>query len=92
MDARLRTLHGEARDPRTDPRADKSTGGSYGGTGLRYWTMGVDDIEAAVAKCEAANAPIHLPVTEIMPGTRIAMIEDPEGNVVEFLESTPRSS
>jgi predicted enzyme related to lactoylglutathione lyase len=72
------------------PDATNPLGGSHGGTGLRYWTMGVNDIGAAVAKCEAANAPIHVPITEIMPGTRIAMIEDPEGNVVEFLESAPR--
>ena len=48
--------------------------------------MGVDDIDAAIAPCEAAGAPIPLPVTQLMPGIRIAMIEDPEGNVVEFLE------
>ncbi len=49
--------------------------------------MGVDDIDAAVATCEAAGAPIPLPVLELAPGIRIAMIEDPEGNVVEFLET-----
>jgi len=69
------------------PAAANPPGGSAGGTGLRYWTMGVDDIDAAVAKCEAAGAPIPLPVLELMPGIRIAMVEDPEGNVVEFLET-----
>ena len=68
------------------PDAANPPGGSAGGTGLRYWTMGVDDIDAAVAQCEAAGAPIPLPVLEMMPGIRIAMVEDPEGNVVEFLE------
>ena len=68
------------------PEAANPPGGSAGGTGLRYWTMGVDDIDAAIAPCEAAGAPIPLPVTELMPGIRIAMIEDPEGNVVELLE------
>jgi predicted enzyme related to lactoylglutathione lyase len=68
------------------PEAANPPGGSSGGTGLRYWTMGVDDIDAAIAPCEAAGAPIPLPVTELMPGIRIAMIEDPEGNVVELLE------
>ena len=72
------------------PEAANPPGGSAGGTGLRYWTMGVDDIDAAVAQCEAAGAPIPLPVTQLMPGIRIAMIEDPEGNVVEFLEQTAR--
>ena len=71
---------------KTVPEAANPPGGSAGGTGLRYWTMGVDDIDAAVAQCEAANATIALGVTQLMPGIRIAMIEDPEGNVVEFLE------
>ena len=68
------------------PEAVNPPGGSRGGRGLRYWTMGVDDIEAAIAPCEAAGAPIPLPILQMMPGIRIAMVEDPEGNVVEFLE------
>ncbi|HZN15968.1 MAG TPA: VOC family protein, partial [Acidimicrobiales bacterium] len=63
------------------PDATNPPGGTRGGTGMRYWTMGVDDIDAAMAPCEAAGAPIPLPVTELMPGIRIAMVEDPEGNV-----------
>jgi len=70
------------------PAAANPLGGSRGGTGLRYWTMGVDDIDAAVATCAEAGAPIPLPVTQLMPGIRIAMIEDPEGNVVELLEQS----
>ena len=73
------------------PDAANPPGGSRGGTGLRYFTIGTDDIDAAVAKCEAAGAPIPLPVTALMPGIRIAMVEDPEGNVLEFLETKPRS-
>lgn len=68
------------------PTPANPPGGSQGGTGLRYWTMGVEDIEAAVARCEEAGAPVPLPVLQLLPGVRIAMIEDPEGNVVEFLE------
>jgi predicted enzyme related to lactoylglutathione lyase len=68
------------------PEAANPPGGSMGGTGLRYWTIGVDDIDAAIAPCQAAGATIPLPVTKLMPGIRIAMIEDPEGNVVELLE------
>lgn len=68
------------------PEATNPPGGSRGGTGLRYWTMGVDDLDAALAPCEAAGAPIPLPALELMPGTRIAMVEDPEGNWVELLE------
>ena len=70
------------------PAAANPPGGSRGGTGLRYFTIGTDDIDAAVAKCEAAGAPIPLPVLQMMPGIRIAMVEDPEGNVLEFLEQS----
>lgn len=70
------------------PEAANPPGGSGGGTGLRYWTMGVDDIDASVTKCRGAGASIALDVTQLMPGIRIAMIEDPEGNVVEFLENS----
>lgn len=69
------------------PAAANPPGGTGGGTGLRYWTMGVDDIDLAVAQCEEFGSPIPLAVTQLMPGIRIAMIEDPEGNVVEFLET-----
>ncbi|HEX4821436.1 MAG TPA: VOC family protein [Acidimicrobiales bacterium] len=71
---------------KTSPAAANPPGGSAGGTGLRYWTMGVDDIDAAIEPAVAAGSPIPLPVTQLMPGIRIAMIEDPEGNVVELLE------
>lgn len=68
------------------PAAANPPGGSAGGTGLRYWTMGVDDIDVAIQPAIDAGSPIPMPVTQLMPGIRIAMIEDPEGNVVEFLE------
>ena len=70
------------------PAAANPPGGSRGGTGLRYWTMGVDDIDASVSRCRDFGASIALDVTQLMPGIRIAMIEDPEGNVVEFLENS----
>ena len=70
------------------PEAANPPGGSRGGTGLRYWTLGVEDIDAAVATCEAAGAPVPLPVIPLGPGIKIAMIEDPEGNWVELLERT----
>ena len=73
---------------KTTPAAANPPGGSGGGTGLRYWTMGVDDIDVSVGQCKDHGATIALDVTQLMPGIRIAMIEDPEGNVVEFLENS----
>ena len=55
-------------------------------TGMRYFTIAVDDIAAAVADCEAAGTPIVWPLREIRPGVTIAMVEDPDGNWVEFIQ------
>ena len=61
-------------------------GGVDGSTGMRYCTIAVDDIAAAVADCEAAGSPIVWPMREIRPGVTIAMVEDPDGNWVEFIQ------
>ena len=61
-------------------------GGVEGCTGMRYFTIAVDDIAAAVADCEAAGTPIVWPLREIRPGVTIAMVEDPDGNWVEFIQ------
>ena len=60
-------------------------GGMAACTGLRYFTLSVDDVQAAVAECEAAGAPVVWPPTESRPGVTIAMVEDPDGNWVEFI-------
>jgi catechol 2,3-dioxygenase-like lactoylglutathione lyase family enzyme len=60
--------------------------GIEGCTGMRYFTLSVDNIEAAVADCEAAGAPVVWPVQESRPGFKIAMVEDPDGNWLEFIE------
>ena len=74
--------------PRKPPAASAPPGGIQGATGYRYWTISVSNLEELVAACEAAGRPIAVPVTEIRPGTRIAMVEDPDGNWVELLETT----
>ena len=61
-----------------------TSGGLEGCTGMRYFTITVDDVAAAAADCEAAGAPVVWPVQEIRPGVTIAMVEDPDGNWVEF--------
>ena len=63
-------------------------GGLEGGTGMRYFTIAVNDIAAAVADCEKAGAPVVWPLREIRPGVKIAMVEDPDGNWVEFIQTS----
>ncbi|MBW3667958.1 MAG: VOC family protein [Actinobacteria bacterium] len=56
-------------------------------TGYRYWTISVADVAAAVERCTAAGRAVPMPPTELWPGTTAAIVEDPDGNWVEFLES-----
>ncbi len=57
-------------------------------TGYRYWTISVSNIDELTNACAAAGHTVTMPVTEIRPGVRISMIEDPDGNWVELLHVT----
>jgi catechol 2,3-dioxygenase-like lactoylglutathione lyase family enzyme len=67
------------------PKAETPGGGIIGANGYRYWTISVSNLDEIAAKCEAAGYKLAVPVTTIRPGTAIAMVEDPDGNWVEFL-------
>ena len=54
--------------------------------GYRYITLLVDDIDAIMTKIEQGAAPIALPLTELGNGAQIVMVEDPDGNIVEFVQ------
>ena len=70
------------------PPAAAPPGGIGGGTGYRYWTISVSNMEDVVAACEAAGRPVAVPITELAPGTTIAIVEDPDGNWVELLKTS----
>jgi len=69
-----------------EPKADAPAGGAAGATGYRYWTIPITNIDEAIATCEAAGCEIPVPVTVISPGIKIAMVADPDGNWVNFLQ------
>lgn len=73
-------------EPATRPPAESPPGGIGGATGYRYWTISVSNISELVAACERAGRKVVIPEREIRPGIRIAMVEDPDGNWVEFLQ------
>ncbi|MEY2436224.1 MAG: hypothetical protein QOF97_1060 [Acidimicrobiaceae bacterium] len=73
--------------PRKTPPAVAPGVGIQGATGYRYWTISVSNIADLVAACEAAGRPIAVPITELRPGVTIAIVEDPDGNWVEFLQT-----
>ena len=68
------------------PEAANPPGGVGGGTGIRYFTITVDNLDEVTAACEAAGHNIAVTPREIRPGIKISMIEDPDGNWVELLQ------
>jgi catechol 2,3-dioxygenase-like lactoylglutathione lyase family enzyme len=68
-----------------DPERD-GRGGIVGATGLRYFTMIVSNLAEIMGQCEAAGVKVAVPITEARPGVTIGMVEDPDGNWVEFVQ------
>ncbi len=66
--------------------AAAAPGGIQGAAGYRYWTITVSNLEAITQACADAGHKLVMPVREIRKGVRISMVEDPDGNWVEFLQ------
>jgi catechol 2,3-dioxygenase-like lactoylglutathione lyase family enzyme len=66
------------------PDEDSPPGPYHHATGFRWVTWNVDDVDEAVRRC--GDAPLQLPVTEVRPGLRVVILEDPDGNAVELVE------
>jgi len=73
--------------PGKAPAADAPPGGFAGATGYRYWTISVANLEALTRKCADAGVKVAIPLTEVRPGVRISIVEDPDGNWLEFLQN-----
>jgi len=54
--------------------------------GHRYVTFMVSDISIYEQKIEEADSPVAMPLTELGNGAKIMMIEDPDGNIIEFVQ------
>jgi predicted enzyme related to lactoylglutathione lyase len=85
-----RFAHGDAVikliEPPEAPELSNPPGGLEGGaTGLRYATVAVDDIEGVVARCEQLGAKIPYPIMEWKPGSKVAIVEDFDGNWFEIV-------
>lgn len=63
-------------------------GGIPGALGFRYLTLIVSNLDEMVAACASADVKVVVPLTEVRPGVRILMVEDPDGNWVEFVENS----
>lgn len=74
--------------PDTLPEQRPAGGGIQGAFGYRYWTITVTNLDELLAKIVANGYTVTVPRRNIRPGVDIAIVEDPEGNLVEFIELT----
>ncbi len=71
-------------EPKTVP--PKGAIGLEKQVGFRYVTFVVKNLSELCAELKGKRVEFALPEKEIRPGTRIAMVKDPDGNIVEFVE------
>jgi predicted enzyme related to lactoylglutathione lyase len=69
-------------------QSNPPNGPAGGASGLRYFTLAVSDLDGLLARCTSAGHEIVVPAFEFAPGVRVAMVEDPDGNWVELVQST----
>ncbi len=69
-----------------EPEGKPVGGGPGRGFGLRYLTIHVDDLRALVSQLESKGVKVLVPPAENRPGVVMAMVNDPDGNIVEFLQ------
>ena len=74
--------------PVNDTAVPPAPGGIQGGTGYRYWTMTIDNLDEVLSAVEDAGQKVVWPRTEVRPGVVIGMVEDPDGNWVEFIQAS----
>jgi catechol 2,3-dioxygenase-like lactoylglutathione lyase family enzyme len=54
--------------------------------GFRYITFVIRDLSGLCTALKDKGVEFTIPETQIRPGTRIAMVKDPDGNIIEFVE------
>ena len=72
----------------SNPAAEAAPGGIAGAFGYRYWTISVSNIAEVIEACAKGGYKVAVGVREIRPGVTIAIVEDPDGNWVEFLQAS----
>jgi len=69
-----------------EPEGKPVGGGPGRGFGLRYLTIHVNDLRDLVAQLESKGIKPLVPPSETRAGVVMAMVNDPDGNIVEFLQ------
>ena len=74
--------------PGQEPAAKAPPGGIAGAYGYRYWTITVTNLDEVLAACEAGGYKVAVARRPARPGLDIGIVEDPDGNWVEFIMTT----
>jgi catechol 2,3-dioxygenase-like lactoylglutathione lyase family enzyme len=72
--------------PDAPPQPGIAGGLRAGAQGLRYFTFSVVELDELMAELASHGVPTVRGITDMGNGVRIAIVEDPDGNHVEFLE------
>jgi catechol 2,3-dioxygenase-like lactoylglutathione lyase family enzyme len=70
-----------------EPPADADRQPFLAVRGLRYLTMSVTDLDQVMQRCVAHGGTVVLEALQLEPGTRLAVIADPDGNTIEITET-----
>jgi lactoylglutathione lyase len=72
--------------PEVATTAPPSGGLPWARAGVRYWTVHVNDLTGLLARLEAHGTPNLTGLVEPAPGIKYAIVTDPDGNAIEFVE------
>jgi catechol 2,3-dioxygenase-like lactoylglutathione lyase family enzyme len=56
--------------------------------GYRYFTISVSNLQEMTDACANAGHKVVIAPVEVRPGVTISIVNDPDGNLVEFLQAS----
>ena len=54
--------------------------------GFRFLSFGIRNLSEVCSTLEKRSVEFVMPATQVTPDMRLAMVKDPDGNIVEFVE------
>lgn len=54
--------------------------------GIQYITLQISNIDDFNQSIMSRQIPIEIPLQELLPGLKVIMIRDPDGNIIELIE------
>ena len=71
------------------PGAENDRAPGWDANGVNHICFTIDDLDATVARIEAAGITLLSPAKDGVDGNRQAWLEDPDGNRIELMEMAP---